>query len=70
MSEEDHGVDVEEDTDLNTAADDEQAEPEEVEQENPDREPGRDDADSQVREEEAAEQENPDSHRDEEPFES
>ena len=69
MSEDDHGVDVEEDTDLNTA-DDEQNVPEEVDQENPDREPGRDDADSDVREEEAAEQENPDSHRDEEPFES
>jgi hypothetical protein len=70
MSDDDHGIDVEENTDLDTAAVDEHEPPEEVEQENPDREPGREDADSEVREAEAADQENVDNHRDEEPFES
>ncbi|WP_435063092.1 hypothetical protein [Halobaculum sp. EA56] len=70
-----HGVDVEEDTDLETAEDatsskDDADEGEVPEEAMPDQEPGRDDTDGEEREEEAAEQENPDAHRDEEPYQS
>lgn len=69
-NDDEHGIDIEEDTELDTADDDEGDTPEEVEQENPDREPGREDADSQTREVEATDQENVDDHRDEEPHDS
>ena len=63
-----HGIDLEDDTDLDTAGGDDPA-PEEDDP-TPEREVGREDADDQVREEEAAAQENPDAHRDEEPYQS
>ncbi|MFC7098139.1 hypothetical protein [Halobaculum marinum] len=68
-----HGVDVEEDTELETAEDatsskdDPEAVPDEA---MPDQDPGRDDTDGEAREEAAAEQENPDANRDEEPYQS
>ncbi|WP_277553561.1 hypothetical protein [Halobaculum limi] len=62
-----HGVDVEEDTALETADNEESDAPDDA---MPEQEPGRDDTDGEVREEEAAEQENPDAHRDEEPYQS
>ncbi|MFC6787658.1 hypothetical protein ACFQFH_17900 [Halobaculum halobium] len=67
-----HGVAVEEDTDLETAEDatsskDDGEPPEEA---LPEQEPGRDDTDGETREQDAAEQENPDAHRDEEPYQS
>ena len=64
-----HGIDIEEDTNLDTAGDDEDEEEAEAPEEPmPDRDPGREDADGEDREEEAAEQENPDAHRDESPY--
>ena len=69
MGDDEHGIDVEEDTDLDTAEDTTSSKDdpdEEVPEEAmPDQEPG--DAD-EGREAEAAEQENPDAHRDEEPY--
>lgn len=65
-TDDDHGVDVEEDTELDTADDDEQSPPDAVDPE--DEEPPEGKYDD--REQEAREQENPDNHRDEEPFQS
>ena len=63
MGDDEHGIDIEEDTDLETAD-------EEVEEEPPEKEVGREDADSSVRENEALENTNPDNHRDEPPKDS
>lgn len=77
MSDDEHGIDIEEDTDLDTRDDEEDVDEEAKEladegaRERDNREKEREvEQESEVREEEAAEQENPDNHRDEEPFQS
>lgn len=67
MASDDHGIDVEEDTELETADTDDA---EEVETEPPENQVGRADADSTARETDARETANPDDHRDEPPHDS
>jgi hypothetical protein len=69
MGKDEHGIDLDEDTNLDTAGDDEEeleAAKREAQRENE----GGEEREDAVRERAAAEQENPDNHRDEEPFES
>lgn len=72
MTDDDHGIDIEEDTELETADDEEQTAEEHDNEANREIEKAEKERsieqESEVREEEASEQENPDSHRDEDPF--
>ncbi|MFW5911729.1 MAG: hypothetical protein ACOCQV_03215 [Halolamina sp.] len=74
MSDEDHDVDVQVGTGLETADDEqdvtEEADSEKTDPETIDDEPGGTDAESEFREAEAEAQENVDDHRDEEPHSS
>lgn len=69
MGKDEHGIDIDEDTELETADDDDEAE-EEIEEEPPEKQPGREDADSVVRETDAEETANPNDYRDEPPKDS